>query len=492
MYRFTHIIFVPISFLLLCIFSFTCGANQLSEPNRALIFLGNEDLAPISYSNNDQAEGVAIDITRELEKLIDREIIIKTMNWKKAQEAVISGEADALIYINVCQERLNYFDFSQPILESEFALFVNINNQTIKNLSSLQGKKVGVEYGGFPFEYFQDHQDVELQIFSNWEKGFSQLVSGSIDAIIVDKWIGEYHLAQNKINNIQIINLPMEHQHSTIAVKKGNTELLNAINSGLEILNNNGTIGEILTQWKGHRVIYMTEKTFRNTLLYSLFIFLIIVIVVSLFFVSKYRRLSKSLEKVVSERTKDLYSSNKMLLRANSELEKLTVIDDLTSMVNRRGLETSIHKVWSISMRQQLPLSAIMVDIDYFKQYNDTYGHLAGDECLISVAEHIQKHIRGEEDISARFGGEEFIILLFNTEKESAIRMAELIRKDIEKLNIKNEAVGTSLTVSCGVATVIPEKYLTVYGLIDNADQALYWAKQSGRNTSVHYREHHK
>jgi two-component system chemotaxis family response regulator WspR len=123
-----------------------------------------------------------------------------------------------------------------------------------------------------------------------------------------------------------------------------------------------------------------------------------------------------------------------------------------------------------------------MVDIDNFKLFNDTYGHLAGDQILIRIAEVIKNVIRRSSDITARFGGEEFVVMLMNNTARGAEFVAEEIRKRIEGLGIVNEKVKNVLTVSLGVASVVPDNDMLPNELIDAADRALYKAKKDGRN----------
>lgn len=180
--------------------------------------------------------------------------------------------------------------------------------------------------------------------------------------------------------------------------------------------------------------------------------------------------------------TRELNRKNTALEDANKTITKLVHIDPLTGLVNRRGLDKTLDKEISKSIRHSLPLCAIMVDLDHFKKVNDTYGHEAGDEVLVKVAETILNTVR-KEDIAARFGGEEFIIILPNTPLDSTINLANRIRVAVEKLNFTS--IATSITASFGV-TEYKEKE-THHHFIDRADKALYEAKETGRNKVVYH-----
>jgi diguanylate cyclase (GGDEF)-like protein len=123
-----------------------------------------------------------------------------------------------------------------------------------------------------------------------------------------------------------------------------------------------------------------------------------------------------------------------------------------------------------------------MIDIDNFKLFNDTYGHLSGDQTLIRIAEAIRGVIKRPGDLAARYGGEEFVVMLMNTTAEGAAVVAEEIRKRIEDLGIENEETENVITVSLGIASVVPDNELAPNELIDAADRALYKAKEDGRN----------
>src|SRR5699024_4819448 len=177
------------------------------------------------------------------------------------------------------------------------------------------------------------------------------------------------------------------------------------------------------------------------------------------------------------------------LQEANELLHRLSTIDGLTEIANRRTFDERLEKEWEVGQERASPLSLIMFDIDYFKAYNDTYGHQGGDFCLKQVAKQTEKALGDVPERVFRYGGEEFGIILANTDNKKAIKTAEIVRKTIEQLQIPHvgSEINKWLTISVGVATVIPEKSLTPSNLITYADQAVYAAKQAGRNCVRHY-----
>ena len=166
------------------------------------------------------------------------------------------------------------------------------------------------------------------------------------------------------------------------------------------------------------------------------------------------------------------------------KLKDMSYIDGLTEIHNRRYFDETIVREWGSAIINSEPISLLILDIDYFKKYNDKYGHLKGDECLKFVASSINKLMLRGSDFVARYGGEEFVIISNNTNESGALAIAERVRANIEVLNIENinSKVKTNLTISIGVATIIPNDAINFKKLIANADEALYKAKKNGRN----------
>jgi diguanylate cyclase (GGDEF)-like protein len=167
-------------------------------------------------------------------------------------------------------------------------------------------------------------------------------------------------------------------------------------------------------------------------------------------------------------------------------IERLSLIDQLTGIPNRRSFDDRLQMEWKRAKREQTPISLLMIDLDKFKHINDTYGHQQGDIVLQAVVVTLQQAFRRPADFAARWGGEEFIILLPNTPMLGAMSLAERIRTDVEKMEIPYyEGVIIKLTVSIGVNSIIPEQNSSINAFISNADKALYAAKDAGRNKVI-------
>ncbi len=175
------------------------------------------------------------------------------------------------------------------------------------------------------------------------------------------------------------------------------------------------------------------------------------------------------------------------LQTANQELQRLASVDGLTQVANRRCFDDRLSAEWQRLAREQAPLSLILCDVDFFKLYNDTYGHLAGDDALRQVANALVQASRRPSDLAARYGGEEFAIILPNTTAEGAIAVVKTIQANLAALQLPHpqSRVSDLMTLSFGVATVVPQSQLSSTTLIAAADQGLYQAKAQGKNCAV-------
>lgn len=203
----------------------------------------------------------------------------------------------------------------------------------------------------------------------------------------------------------------------------------------------------------------------------------------------KYARYDKKITQKSNDEFQILYDGFNTLLetidKKTKELQLLASVDPMTKLYNRRYLSDTSEYIMELSKRNKTPLSIIMIDIDFFKKINDKHGHKAGDAIIIEMASTLKSMIRAS-DIACRFGGEEFLVLLPETDLDAAIRVAQKIRKAVEHLVV---AIGSehkqSFTVSCGVSNVSVSKEKNIEPAINRADQALYEAKENGRNKVI-------
>ncbi len=209
----------------------------------------------------------------------------------------------------------------------------------------------------------------------------------------------------------------------------------------------------------------------------------------------KLSEINDHLDDLVATRTRELTTANQKveqqnfeLEQINHELQRLSLRDPLTELWNRRKYDETIVLEWQRCLRQQRPISLLFIDVDYFKNYNDLYGHVAGDATLIKIGDTLRTALSRPTDMVVRYGGEEFIVLLSEIKKDQAIQHANRLRKKIEALAILHEGsvIKNCITISIGVATLLPDHHCHHEDLVKIADKALYLAKSMGRNQVVY------
>lgn len=173
---------------------------------------------------------------------------------------------------------------------------------------------------------------------------------------------------------------------------------------------------------------------------------------------------------------------------ANRLLQAQAATDGLTGVANRRQFDVTLAREWERHARSGLPLSLLLLDIDYFKKYNDTCGHLAGDDCLRDVAQTLQATISRPGDLLARYGGEEFAVILSATDRSGSLAVAEIMCERLRQRQLPHpaSAVGPLITISIGCATIVPARGVPATEILGRADRALYQAKAGGRDRVVH------
>ncbi len=225
-------------------------------------------------------------------------------------------------------------------------------------------------------------------------------------------------------------------------------------------------------------VAYPTEKyvSERRTVLPSMIILIsVIFILFTTFYINLIIQRNKQVERKVQQRTKELN-------KANEKLKEISRTDSLTNIANRRFFNEVIHTEWYRAIREKTTISLMLIDVDYFKLFNDKYGHIQGDDCLKKVAMCLKTSLNRSSDFLARYGGEEFVVILPNTNDANIV--AQACRKNIENLKIEHELseVSKYVTISIGITSISPNVNSSLTNFINQADKALYEAKAKGRN----------
>ena len=226
-------------------------------------------------------------------------------------------------------------------------------------------------------------------------------------------------------------------------------------------------------------MIVYTDQAYQVEVISNIIMLVVAILVgmVSSYFIEVHLRREYLLARELEYRTIEVEAANK-------ELQKISTIDSMTGVANRRGFDEFVKREWKRAAREKKQLSIIMADLDFFKAYNDRYGHQAGDNCLRRVAESLVETASRPGDLVARYGGEEFVIVLSDTSSEHAGALAAKALKAVESMKVKHTDSLTSkyVTISLGVATMMPDQDIPPESLLEAADNALYMAKGNGRN----------
>ena len=282
-----------------------------SENNRSVVFLAIRTLPPMSFTQNGRQVGIIVDIAEAIKKEFGRPISLKYMDWSQAQQLVLDGDADALFHINPSEERKKIFDFSDGLLQSDFSIFIKTTSENIYGTSELKSLRVGVLNRGLAFNLLSQDPLINLVTFPNILPGYYSLKNGELDAVVMEQKVGTFLLAENNISGIRITGGPIDSSFSTIAVKKGNTELLKEINRALAEIKKNGTYSKIMAKWQPKEVVFQTrEQSWKQKR------FLLVVSSVAgtaLAMVLLFMVWNKSLKQKVAERTSEMEIINRSL-----------------------------------------------------------------------------------------------------------------------------------------------------------------------------------
>jgi len=427
-------------------------------------FVAEHDNYPISFYNTheDEWQGIFFDALKEIESLTG--ISFKQANnqlteWQELLKMLEDGKASIISELIPSKDRQNHFLWPKnSLLQDRYAL-ISKENRRHASINEILHLKIGLFKGTAHTElfktWFPNHPNTVY--YDDTDGAFGALERDEVDMVMTSR-----NMLLTLTNYMELpgykVNILFNHSFgSFLGFNKNEQVLCSIIDKAFAQMD----VKKISEKWTYRTYDYRVKiAQSQRSWFISVSVLLLFVIILLFILYRKTLNEEKRLEDLVQKRT--------------AELEHISMTDQLTDIPNRRNFDNRLNLEWRRATRDKLPISLLILDVDKFKAYNDTHGHQEGDVILKTVAKTIEQTVKRPGDFVARWGGEEFVILLPNTNSEGAMTVAESIRLNVEK--------STVVTISIGVTTQIPERDCSLDNFISTADTALYKAKQTGRN----------
>lgn len=430
------------------------------------------DWLPYEAIRNNRHVGMSFDYMRYIG--IQAEVnfvLVKTNTWEQSLAFLKEGKCQVASMLNRSPEREKYLLFTQPYFVGTNVVVSREEGEFIHHYENIGSKRLGAVSSYRQAEYVANYYpDIDLHLVENENEGLTLLSEGEIDLFIGSLLSINAKIQKNGFSNLHISGVAEPQDQLAMGVSMHNPELLTLLEGAVQSIPEWLHV-EVYKEWNNVKVV--DEADYR----YVWLALMIMTVISGLVFwrQSLVGRFNQQLKK----QNQQLELLQEELVEKNKSLEFMSMRDPLTAMFNRNFMTGRCEQERQLSIRKGLPTCLIMLDIDFFKPINDNFGHSAGDKVLKEMAIRIANTVR-EMDTSARWGGEEFIVLCPQTSSEAALLLAERLRKAISAHEFTQ--VG-HLTCSFGVAELQGDESFIQW--FDRADQALYQAKSDGRDKVV-------
>ncbi|WP_200154189.1 diguanylate cyclase [Chromatium okenii] len=417
-------------------------------------------------------QGILHDLITELMQRLGRSTeLVRTASWEESLSAIRAGRCDMISGAAITPERSEYLNFTRPLLTEPLVLAIRSDNTFDGTLDHYFNQTFIMVSGHAAIELLRRHYPAMRIVEAPDVATAIRAVAngnafGYIDLLPTITWIAQH----NNILNIKIAGNLDEYYELAIAVRKELPLLLSALSKAVASLH-----PEEIQAIRAHWISIRYEQPADYRWLWPYFTGGILLLI------------------VMSVWTHRLSRLNDALRAANIRITLLTITDELTGLFNRRHFHEVMEREWRRALREQRPLHLLVIDIDYFKLYNDNYGHPAGDVVLKRVGELLNFHTRRGSDFAFRIGGEEFAVLLTETNQEAALVFAESLRSGAEQLAIPHayNAIAPVVTLSLGLVCILTDPTAAQVMMLNwemayhRADELLYHAKTAGRNRVI-------
>ena len=431
--------------------------SHLNNKDNTITMCIDPNWMPLEALNeNGKHIGMSADYFKTFSELIGVDFkVIKSNSWNESLQLAKTRKCDIISLIMKTPQRSKYLNFTSTYLSIPLVIATKNDITFINDITELNGYKVAIPKGySFAEHIINKYPKIEIINVENLQEGLEKVSSGdshayigtltSVGQLIQKEYIGELKISGKLKNNYDL----------SIGVRNDDELLLNILQKAINSLPQE-IHSEILNKWVSIKYDSSVNYTF---LLY------LALLSISLISFLLYRQ----------------FNTNKI----NVKLEKMSITDGLTNVYNRRFFNEYTPKIINMAKRNNDLISFVLIDIDYFKLYNDTYGHQMGDKALIKVSKAIKDSLKRADDYCFRLGGEEFGVIFKANSKENAIDFANNIRTNIENLHIEHSKNSASsyITVSIGVVCKNSNEIHDIHDIYKHTDDLLYEAKNSGRN----------
>jgi len=431
------------------------------EKKKIITMCVDPDFAPFeSLDKNGQYVGITADFFKIFQQEIGIPIKpLKTRTWTEAIQAAKNRQCDIFSLAMETEDRKQYMNFTSPYLRFPLVMATRMDVAFIDDIRRLKKSKIGI-VKGYAFNEIirKKYPNIEVVDVENINDGLQKVVNGELFGFVETIASISHAIQRDFVGELKIAGKFPEKWAFSIGVRNDAPLLLNIFEKMVKALPP-ATSQKIINKYISVRYEQKPD--------YRLLIWVLVAAAILGFFgLYHYRKLSKI---------------NKQLHILKDNLQEQANRDPLTGLYNRRYFHNIANDLINLAHREKIPLSIIMVDIDFFKKINDNYGHAAGDIIIQRMADIMLDFIR-KSDIVARIGGEEFVILLPNTDLQGAVKLASKLREQVAEETVKTtHGDHVQFTISLGVAA-LENTDTTIDTLLNNADKALYQAKHSGKN----------
>jgi polar amino acid transport system substrate-binding protein len=423
------------------------------------------DWMPIEGIDRDgRHTGVAADFIRLMARRGGLNIeLVRTRTWEESFALGQRRQCDLFSLLMDSPSRRSFLDFTTPYLEIPGVIATSVKVPFVASLDQLSGKRLGHMRGFAGIELLRlQHPGIHLVGVDSYEEGLAKVQNGELFGFIGNMMSIGHVLQENKIYDVKIAGR-IGHDNLMSVATRNDEPILHDVFQRLVDSIRPEERQAIMNRWLAVRF----EQGFDYRLFWQIMSVVALIAGVTLFWATKLRRV------------------NAQLRTANQRLADISRQDALTGLHNRMHFDDVIGTTTRLCVTQRLTMTVAMIDLDRFKEINDTYGHPFGDACLRHVAALLQQSFRGDTDTAIRYGGEELAVVNAGTPSAEMIERLETFRRDVDESLIVVDGIESRVTLSIGVWSGVPDAAENPRRLVERADTALYQAKRNGRNRLV-------